>query len=84
MSEFANGCCFACAVHARHHQDHWLLRANVKLLLQWHEQVCNGLYEQSFDRCRVGGFGGFDASLKVFQQVFSGFDACIGQQQGRF
>ena len=39
----------------------------------------NGFNQQGFDRRWIGGFGRFDARFKVLQQVFCGFDACIGQ-----
>ena len=48
VREFADGRCFACTVDASHHDHHRLLSANVKLLLQWQQQIGNGLNQQSF------------------------------------
>jgi hypothetical protein len=75
---------FASTVDAGHHQDHGLLIANVKLLLERHEQICNGFNQQGFDCRRLCGLACFDASFEVLQQVLCGFDPCISQQQGRF
>ena len=58
--------------------------ADHQLLFQRLQQFGNGIGQQGAHLRRIGGLGGLDAALEVFQQVFGGLHAGIGHEQGGF
>ena len=84
FGQFANGCGFACAIHARHHDDGGLVLADDQSLFQWFEHL-GQLGNQHVLQChRVGDAAVFDGAAQLGHQELRGGHARVGHQQRVF